>query len=151
MELRGGGHLLTSVSSGLRLNEAHLDEFNLLKKMEPPQQLSQLFFSQAKRFHFPLCLPQMLSGHSSGGVGFKSWLPGKGCFLSECGPVVKNLPCSAGTAVQPMVWEDPTFHEATKLTCHNQRVSMKQPKIPRDEMQIPCATTEIPCSQRNIF
>ena len=45
MELRGGGHLLTSVSSGLRLNEAHLDEFNLLKKMEPPLQLSQLFFS----------------------------------------------------------------------------------------------------------
>ena len=31
MELRGGGHLVTSVSSGLRLNEAHLDEFNLLK------------------------------------------------------------------------------------------------------------------------
>ena len=30
MELRGGGHLVTSVSSGLRLNEAHLDEFNLL-------------------------------------------------------------------------------------------------------------------------
>ena len=31
MDLRGGGHLVTSVSSGLRLNEAHLDEFNLLK------------------------------------------------------------------------------------------------------------------------
>ena len=32
MELRGGGHLVTSVSSSLRLNEDYLDEFNLLKK-----------------------------------------------------------------------------------------------------------------------
>ena len=31
MELRGRGHLVTSVSSGLRLNETHLDEFNQLK------------------------------------------------------------------------------------------------------------------------
>ena len=70
MELRGGGHLVTSVSSGLRLNETHLDEFNLLK-------------NETSRLNcFSLCLLQMLSGHRGGGAGVKCWLPGKECFLS---------------------------------------------------------------------
>ena len=58
MELRGGGHLLTSVSSGLRLNEAHLDEFNLLKKWNLLNSCLNSFSLRQRVFIFPSAFPK---------------------------------------------------------------------------------------------
>ena len=35
------------------------------------------------------------------------------------GLVVKNLPANAGGRSQSLVWEDPTWHRATKPVCHD--------------------------------
>ena len=53
MELRGGGHLVTSVSSSLRLNEDYLDEFNLLKNGTSSTVVSTVFLL-GKVFSFSL-------------------------------------------------------------------------------------------------
>lgn len=59
------------------------------------------------------------------GAGVRVRVTPEHCFLKKKkkmrtsdGPVVENLLCHAGDSIDPLVQEDPSGLEATKLVCH---------------------------------
>ena len=49
------------------------------------------------------------------------------------GTVVKNPPANAGTRVQTLVREDPTYRIATKPVCHNYCVCTPRARAPQQK------------------
>ena len=66
----------------------------------------------------------------------------RACGIFPGGPVVKNLPGSAGEGARSLVRE-PMCHGAAKPACRNESVRAAQSRSPREAMEAQCSQINV--------